>query len=168
MTEKTDSSPRFPTTNQIRLAMEIYLGHAYPAGAGEHILRFVPDKDVVATDWLMTDISEREIYQEGSAVVTSFALRVGNEQYPNMKVRISLPPNGSEYLFCVDSHDGFLQAPRGSEDYEALEQMKAFNASVAQVTVRDWSAAGLPTERNYMRQKIDDAKDAKRRKNTGR
>ena len=158
MTRETDNSPRLPTTDEIRRAVEIYLGHAYPSGVPEHTGRFLPDKDSLPGEWLMTDISEREIRKDAPSVVTSFALRVGNERYPNMKVRISMPPNGSEYLFCVDSHDGFLHAPRSSADYKLLEEMKAFNASVAQATLCDWGAAGLPTERNYMRRKIDDAK----------
>ncbi len=141
--------------------MEIYLRHAYPAGAPQRTTHFLPDKNAAAADWLKTGVpeSELETHRDEQGMVTGFALRVGNEQYPNMKVRISLPPHGREYLFCVDSHDAFLHAPRGSADYEALEQMKAFNASVARATVHGWSDAGLLTELNYMRQKIDEAKE---------
>ncbi len=159
-TGKTDSTPQLPTTEQIRLAMEIYLRHAYPGGAPQRTAHFLPACKSATADWLKAAIpeSELETIRNDQSVITGLALRVGNEQYPNMKVRISLPPHGREYLFCVDSHDVFLHAPRGSADYEALEQMKAFNASVAQAIVHDWSAAGLPTELNYMRQKIDEAK----------
>ena len=53
-----------------------------------------------------------------------------------------------------------LKAPEGSADYEALQQLKAHNASLAaEITLR-WEAAGLPTERTYLR----DAIEAQRRR----
>ena len=60
-------------------------------------------------------------------------------------------------VLSVDSHDAFLQAPPGSPDGEALESLKRENARIAAAIHAAWDDAELPTERNYLRQKIRDA-----------
>ena len=61
-------------------------------------------------------------------------------------------------VLSVDCHDAFLWAKPGSADHEQLEQIKRYNAAVAAAVAADWDAAGLPTERNYLRRKIRQAK----------
>lgn len=142
---------------QIRLAIELYLRHAYdplPAAVG----RFVPPERFDPAAWLMTDVSERDPQDAPLAGVRSFALRMGNRAYPHMKLRLSRPPNAGGFLFTVDCHDAFLKAPSGGPDAEALEQLKALNARIAQSIRESWDAAGLPTETNYLQQKIRQAR----------
>ena len=67
---------------------------------------------------------------------------------------MSRPPRQPVYLFVVDSHDEILRAPAGSTDREALEQLKQYNAAIAQAVGAAWTAAGLPTEKSYLRGKI--------------
>ena len=46
----------------------------------------------------------------------------------------------------------------GSPDYQALEELKTANAEIARDVTTAWDAAGLPTERNYLRGKIRQAR----------
>ena len=91
----------------------------------------------------------------------NFAIRLGNSAYPHMKLRLSRPPADPDYLFLVDSHDGFLTAPPDSADRAALEQLKRHNAALAETIAAAWTQAGLPTERNYLRRKIRQARERK-------
>ena len=90
--------------------------------------------------------------------VRSFALRLGNEKYPHMKLRLSRPPRENVFLFSVDCHDTFLSAPVGSPDYDVLEGLKRHNAIVAEAIRLAWEQSRLPTERVYLRRKITQAK----------
>ena len=55
----------------------------------------------------------------------------------------------------------FLHAPPGSPDFDALERLKRHNAATAAAILADWQAEKLPTERDYLRRKIRQARDAR-------
>ncbi|HDZ19925.1 hypothetical protein LCGC14_0095040 [marine sediment metagenome] len=160
MSEGNDTAGALPPAAQVFRAVEIYLAIAYPDGPPDSASTFRPPPGINLAAWLMSDVAERSPDDEAPlGKVRSFALRIGNTLYPNMKLRISHPPNGAP-VFHVDAHDAMLKAPEGSADYEALQQLKAHNASLAaEITLR-WEAAGLPTERTYLR----DAIEAQRRR----
>lgn len=154
MSEPITPNDPLPTARQIRQAIEGYIEVAYGGHMPDRIGELLPSGDFVPAEWLMSDSVERDPSGAPLPAVRSFAVRLGNSQYPHMKLRISLPPRDRVYLFSVDSHDGFLQASAGSPDYAALEALKAFNSSVASVVTAAWEAEGLMTERNYLRHKI--------------
>ncbi len=153
-----ETSRKLPSDQEIRLAVELYLQKAYegatPPAATQNL---IPPESFVPEEWLMSDNIERDPPNAPWAAVRSFVLRLGNLLYPHMKMRISRPPNHSVYLFSVDSHDAFLSAPAGSPDFEPLEALKRANSSVAATILQAWEAAGLMTERAFMRLKISQA-----------
>ncbi|HAU37945.1 MAG TPA: hypothetical protein DCX07_09550, partial [Phycisphaerales bacterium] len=118
-----------PTADQIRQAVRVYLEHAYPEGIPPGAQRLVPPEGFRPSDWLSGDGVERDGVPGG--VVRSFALRLGNAQYPHMKLRLSRPPKDEIYLFSVDSHDRFLHAEPGSSDFSQLEALKRHNARLS-------------------------------------
>jgi len=150
-----------PSAGQIRQAIEIYLRHAYPAGPPEKALRFLPPERFCPAEWLRSDFVEPDEKDAPPEQVRSFALRIGNSRYPHMKLRLTRPPSERVYLFMVDSHDAFLTAAPGSADERPLEELKRHNAAVAAAITADLDAAGLPTERNYLREKIRQARAAR-------
>jgi len=162
MSEQIIQSDPLPTARQIRQAIERYIEVAYGGQAPDRIRELLPPDEFVPAEWLMSDSVERDPSGAPLPAVRSFAVRLGNSRYPHMKLRMSLPPRDRVYLFSVDSHDGFLHASAGTEDHAALEALKAYNSSVASMVVAAWEADDLLTERNYLRQKIKQA----RRKNT--
>jgi len=154
MSKENIHSDPLPTAGQIRMAIEKYLHVAYAGKTPESILELLPLEDFVPAQWLMSDSVERDPAGAPLPAVRSFAVRLGNSQYPNMKLRISLPPRDRVYLFSVDSHDGFLHASAGTPDHDALETLKVHNGHIASEVTAAWEAEGLMTERNYLRQKI--------------
>jgi|GEM_PF-977069 len=141
-------------------AIEIYLACAYPAGPSERITdQFAVPDDSALVEWLMESVGEPEPIGADIASVRSIALRLGNEFYPNMKLRLARPPGNNPFVIMVDSHDVMLTAPPGSPDHKALEELKAANAEIARDVTAAWDAAGLPTERNYLRDKIRQARE---------
>ncbi len=157
-----------PTVDQIRLAIELYLTEAYGERRPESIAPLLPVGDFGAADYRMSDAFERT--PDGSSLeeVRSFALRLGNAQYRHMKLRISRPPREDIYLFVVDAHDEFLNAPVGSPDRDALEGLKRHNADVARSVGAAWDSAGLPTEKDFLRRKIVQVRRRKRFRDRGR
>ena len=158
-----EQSIRLPGTGQIRLAVELYLRRAYAAEPLAQAQRLVPPADFDPATWLMTDPVERDPADAPLEQVRSFVLRLGNDFYPHMKLRISRPPRSREFVFSVDSHDVFLRAAPGSADYDLLENLKRQNAALAEQITASWEAQSLPTERSYLRGKLQQAREEKDR-----
>jgi hypothetical protein len=156
-------SIRLPAAGQIRLAVELYLRRAYSGEPLPQVRRLVPPEAFDPAAWLMADPVERDPADAPLEQVRSFVLRLGNDFYPHMKLRISRPPRSREFVFSVDSHDAFLHAPPGSQDYDALEDLKKRNAAMAELITAAWEAQSLPTERTYLRGKLQQAREAKDR-----
>lgn len=158
MTASQPAATRLPLGEEIRLAVRLYLQEAYGPEVPERAARFLPPEPVDVGAWLMSDLLERDPSNAPLEAVRSFALRIGNSLYPNMKLRLSRPPRDSAFLFTVDSHDACLHAPPGSADHAMLEEVKRHNAEVANRIAAAWDRQGMPTERNYLRQKIRQAR----------
>jgi len=144
-----------PSRQDIHKALNIYLDRAYGGDVPEDIARkfAIPD-DCEPIRWLLEDVGEPAPADADVDTVRSVALRLGNAEYPNMKMRFTRPPGDRTFLLIVDSHDIMLKAPEGTPDHEALEELKSANAAIARDVTSAWDAAGLPTERNYLREKI--------------
>jgi hypothetical protein len=103
---------------------------------------------------MMSDMAERNPRDAELENVRNAAFRLGNSIYPNMKLRLSLTPEGDGYIFSVDSHDLVLRAEPGSRDGGELAAVKARNAEINDAITCEWDRAGIPTERSYLRDKI--------------
>ena len=143
-----------PPGEQVRRAIELYLARAYPQGVPEAAGKFQPSDGADPAEWLMGAWAERDPPDAPLENVRSFSLRIGNAKYPHMKLRLSRPPCEGMFLLSVDSHDAFLHAATDSPDCLALEELKRYNAEVASAVHADWDAAGLPTERSYLRGRL--------------
>ena len=147
-----------PSAEQIRRAVGLYLACAYGPEVPDSAAERVPPEPFDPVEWLMGDVVERDPAEAPLGAVRSFALRLGNSQYPHMKLRISRPPKDAVFLFSVDSHDAFLRVPPDSPDFEPLEALKRYNSLLAADIYAAWDAAGLPTEKSYLRQKVRQAR----------
>jgi hypothetical protein len=159
MTDLPTSIPGLPSAGEIYRAVGAYLKCAYGQGAlAPAVQRLIPPETFRPEEWLMSSFVERDPASAPLEAVRSFALRLGNRGYPHMKLRISRPPRDAVYLFSVDSHDAFLRAPEDSPDRRALESLKHDNAAIASTVYAAWEAEHLPTERSYLRRKIEQAR----------
>ena len=148
-----------PSADHLRRAVAIYVSLAYPSEKPTALQRFELPEGADAGDWLMTDVAERSPDEHAPREsVRSFALRLGNWLYPNMKLRVSRPPNGCSTVFHVDAHDAMLKAPPGSPDQLSLQEVKAHNADLVSRITDAWERDGLLTERTYLRQAIEDCR----------
>ena len=155
----TEDQTGLPRADALRDAIDIYLSRAYPDGVGERISQkfTVPDDGDLAS-WLIEVVGEPEPAGSDINSVRSIALRLGNAFYPNMKLRLTRPPGNDVFLLMVDSHDVMMAVPPGSPDHHALEELKAANAAIASDVTGAWDSIGLPTECNYLRDKVRDRK----------
>ena len=158
MSGREHKSIHLPSARTIRRAVQLYLRYAYSSSLPGVAAERVPPADFDPAQWLMGPQVERDPPDAPLEGVRSFALRLGNDKYPHMKLRLSRPPHEKAYLFTVDCHDTFLSAPMGSPDYEALEDLKRHNAIVGEAIRLAWEGAHLPTERDYLRKKVAQAK----------
>ncbi|MBN1943870.1 MAG: hypothetical protein JW849_11305 [Phycisphaerae bacterium] len=149
---------QLPTSEQIRLAFEIYLKHAYAGPPPEAVQLLLPEPGVEPAACLVGPTAECDPPGATLETLRSAAFRLGNFAYPHMKLRVSRPPNRSVFLFSVDAHDAILQARPGTPDYAMLQELKAHNAKLAEAIHAAWDAAGLPTERSYLRGIVEKAK----------
>lgn len=74
----------------------------------------------------------------------SYALRLGNQSYPHMKLAIVEAFFRDEFVFTVDRHDSFQFEP-DTPGYEAWCQLKELNRLFKETIERAWHEAGLPT-----------------------
>ena len=153
-----DKSINLPSPAKLRRAIDIYLKHAYERGVPQAVQKLIPPKDFQPHTWLMSEAIERTPPDAPLEAVRSFAMRLGNTMYPNMKLRLSRPPNQRVYVFSVDCHDAFLKSPVGSGDLEALRQLKQHNTKLAAIIVAEFEKAHVPTEHEYLRSKIKQAR----------
>jgi hypothetical protein len=149
---------QLPSPEQICLAVEIYLKHAYEGSVPESVQPLLPGPDVDPAAWLVGPTAECDPPEATLETLRSSAFRLGNFAYPHMKLRVSRPPHRPVFLFSVDSHDAVLQAKPGTPDYAMLQELKAHNAKVADAILADWDAAELPTERGYLRGFVEKAR----------
>jgi len=154
MTGLTDNTPALPNVATLARAVRIFLDSAYPQGAPETALLFIPPDDTTSEAWLTGPRIERTPSGAAIGEVRSFAARLGNAEYPHMKLRLSRVPGHDLYVLSVDSHDAILQAPTGSPDHDALEALKRHNATLASQITTAMTAADLPTETTFLRDKI--------------
>jgi len=144
-----------PTATTLRLAIERYLERAYGGNPPETVTaKFLPPPEVDLQRWLAERIVECLPPKTPPAEAQSFALRIGNRRYPFMKIRLTRPARESYFVFSVDAHDACLHAPGGSHDSLELEKLKRFNAQLSQEILAVWDAAGIITEREYLRRVI--------------
>ena len=163
MTDKHDFKARLDSHDLYR-AINIYLTHAYGSTEAipEQIANLLPkNPDFDPKQWIMGEMVERNPAEAPFEEVVTASFRLGNMFYPNMKLRLAKPPREEFFLLSVDSHDAVLQAPEGTPDYKMLEELKAHNAKLAGEIQTQWDKLGLPTERNYMRYKIQTARAKK-------
>ena len=154
MNDAENISLLLPTAREISQAIDIFLQLAYDGRPTQPAERFRIPPDCDATAWLMDGPADRSPDNAPLEQVRSFTLRIGNNRYPHMKLKLSRPPNDAVFVFTVDAHDGMLRASPGTADYDVLEELKRHNAQVARAITDAWEQARLLTEHSYLRRKI--------------
>jgi hypothetical protein len=144
-------------------AMDLYLGVAYPAGVPQTVAqRIAPVQALPEGGDVPMDLLERSVPD----AACSYALRLGQPLYPHMKLVVDPVPagtcRGQDFLMRVDVHDLHLHAPSGSPDAAWLAGLRQSNKELKEKIESAWTAAGLPSFKEFLRQQLDERKRAEK------
>jgi hypothetical protein len=81
-------------------------------------------------------------------------LRLGNPQYPHMKLGADRVPDTDQWVLAVDCHDRQLLTVVPESERAALEALLRRNNDLKTRIERRWSEAGLPTFERYIRGRL--------------
>jgi hypothetical protein len=141
----------FPSSAVVWLAIDLYMKHAYdgapPFAVAERLesLRRQPiDK------FYECDSFEHDIHNPP----TRYSLRLGNRQYPNMKLSVQSTVDDTSCFFKADTHDRHIVVSPKSPEYAAYLSMTEANEVLSKKVEAAWSNAGIPTFREFLREDL--------------
>jgi hypothetical protein len=89
-----------------------------------------------------------------------YLLRLGNRNYPHMKMVIDRAPDGRGFLFRADTHDNHVRPKPGSRDEKPFLELMEKNRQVAEAIEAAWEQEGLPTFKKFLRDDLERRKAA--------
>jgi len=133
------------TPAHVRRAVAIYMRHAWPRPAST-VPIFDPAKLESATTLAeLFALCRKPEQQEGGPLLARYAMRLGNERYPFMKLIIQEYLVDEEYFFSVDTHDDHVEVDPVSPDFREWLDLKRQNRALKTCIEDAWHDAGLPT-----------------------
>lgn len=127
----------------VQRAVGIYLDLAYGGSAG---LRRMPNLNlpVDASAERVLELFQREVVAEGDQRRVRYSLRLGNRNYPFMKLVLQEHLVQGEFIFGVDTHDEMEIRP-DFPDYDAWMAVRRFNRKLKAEIEAQIASEGLPT-----------------------
>ncbi|MCC6673349.1 MAG: response regulator [Planctomycetes bacterium] len=124
-------------------AVSLYMGLAY--GGGGRPGR-VPDLSLPAdATWeQVLGLFQKESSEAQGQRCVRYSLRLGNRNYPFMKLALQDHLLPGEFYFCVDTHDEMDIKP-DFPDYEAWMAVRRFNQGLKRQIEEEFARAGLPS-----------------------
>lgn len=136
------------TAGMVRQAIAIYQEHAYGPTARHRRASEVaalPDVDAVLACFHKEQVEAIPGYP-----CHRYSLRLGNRNYPFMKLLLQEHLVPGEFYFAVDTHDQMDVRP-DYPDYEAFLSVRRFNRDLKQRIEAGFAAAGLDTAASLRR-----------------
>ena len=132
------------TTGMMQEAMRIYLAAAYERkpiplnvrGRVEFLTAHAADD---LAEVLSHELIERIASEEDGDVIESYALRLGNEKYPHMKLALRRQA-GDDYRLMVEAHDRHFEVE--TPDPDAPKGRVPWLCSQTDLLADDWEMAG--------------------------
>jgi hypothetical protein len=138
--------------DSLKLAVAIYLEFAYRS---RPIPPAVSRRLIWADDCCVAELVGRDPFERSEKCAETgapiFALRLGNESYPHMKLQLQPWPDGAGFMLSVNTHDQISGLRLGMVDAEAFQKLQAENQRLKEAIERAWDQAGLPTFLRYLR-----------------
>ena len=131
------------TLELLRCAVSVYWGSAYASDGGGAMPKFGTRQIDGPEDVL--GLFQKEVVElaEGQRTVR-YTMRLGNRNYPFMKLLLQEHLIAGEFFFGVDTHDEMEIKP-DFPDYEAWMQVRRFNAALKRDIESAFAVAGLDT-----------------------
>jgi hypothetical protein len=140
----------FPSPSVVWQAIEIYMSRAYEGPLPQPIqvrARLEGLRQQPAEKFYECPVLERDIH----VPPTSYGLRLGNRKYPHMKLAVQAASDDARFFFKADTHDRHCCPAPSSPEYKEFLALMESNEALAKQIESDWSAAGLPTFREFLR-----------------
>ncbi|MHC5062855.1 MAG: response regulator [Planctomycetota bacterium] len=134
------------TLEMVTTAVGLYLDLAYGSASGGRMpeLNLPPDAAPEEVLGLFT----QDAREEGSdSSCLRYTMRLGNRNYPFMKLLLQEHIVAGEYYFGVDTHDDMEIKP-DYPDYEAWMAVRRFNSDLRRKIEASFGSSGLPTALN--------------------
>ena len=133
-------------------AIDVYVKIAFPTGSppasvGKRI------ETLRASQSAIFDSAAWEL--DTPAETARYGLRLGNATYPHMKLVIERAPDGHAYLMRADTHDKHITVAPGSPEHAAFAQLMKRNQEIASAIESAWTAADIPTFKQYLRKDLE-------------
>mgnify|MGYP006300887419 CR=1 FL=1 len=131
------------TPELLQRVTAIYFEHAYPGHT-----RRLADLGIPAEgsprELLACFTDETPAREQGA--VRRYIMRLGNVNYPFMKLVFQEHLFPGEFCFVVDTHDD-IEVPRNAPDFDAWLKLKELNRRLKRRIEEAWEAEGIPTQR---------------------
>ena len=136
------------TTALLKQAMDLYLAVAYekkpqPLTVKNRVTFLTEHAGDALADVLRHDLFERILSEADETVVESYAVRLGNEQYPHMKLALRRGDDG-DYGLVVEPHDQHFEVETTDPDTPRAQELKNYNQRIAEEIESRWREAELP------------------------
>ena len=145
------------TPAHVRLAIAIYVEHAWPDGASgpaAETLKSLAERQTLREMRNVFVETTSEAFQNSASSDADkaavergcrrFALRLGNARYPWMKFIMQEYLVAGEFFFSVDTHDD-LRVDPSTPDYGPWCDLQLFNRELKRDIEHGWAEADLPT-----------------------
>jgi hypothetical protein len=136
-------------TDMVKKAIEIYVAAAYegapiPLTAKSRVVLFTDFTGDDLAAMLSHEVVERVASETSPRTIASYAIRLGNPQYPYMKLML-LRIGSDDFRFAVDAHDQHFELEPA--DHEALraQELQEHNRRLKREIESRWRDAGIPT-----------------------
>jgi hypothetical protein len=139
----------------LRRAVEIYLTLAYPSGVvPEAVKRRLVWKEGSPGEVLLSGPPFERAGKAPGRPSPIYALRLGNERYPHMKLQIQPWPDDAGFMVSVNTHDQVAGLELNPVDGHAFRALQAENQRLKEAIEQAWDSADLPTFLRYLRDYI--------------
>lgn len=137
------------SVREIQRAADVYLKHAWGAEVPQAIRDQVRDirachETDIALELFDSECSSTYADGSGQGGFRRYVLRLGNRQYPFMKLVIQEHLLNGEFFFSVDTHDN-LSVDADNPDYPAWCELKRHNQELKETIEDAWAQSGTPT-----------------------
>ena len=139
-----------PDAEQVNRAIEVYLRVAYPDGPPVTVRSIVATLNGYAGEFF----DSPTFVKDDPKRPTRYSLRLGNRDYPHMKLVMELAPDQKTFLFRADAHDAHCCPPKETPEYLPFRELMAKNQAMISSIEKGWAAAGIPTLKSYLEEDL--------------
>ena len=136
------------TTDMVKQAIEIYVATAYetspiPVTVKSRLVLFTDYTGDDLAGMLSHEVVERVASETGPRTIASYAIRLGNPQYPYMKLTL-LRIGSDDFRFTVDAHDQDFELEPADRDALRAHELQEHNSRLKREIESLWRDAGIP------------------------